>query len=117
MKSLSLSICRNPGLRELQLWGDEENPKGSFKDIELLAQQCRFRDCQHISEPGCAVKNAVKKGNLDIGRYKNFLKMRRELAFLAIQQKHKFYLSKHKIRRELAQKRKDYYPNLSKEEK
>lgn len=67
-----------PGLRELQLWADPEQVEESFDDIRQLAEQCRFRDCTHTSEPGCAVLNA----SLDSGRLANYHKMRRELAYL-----------------------------------
>lgn len=67
-----------PGLRELQLWADPEQLDQTFADIAELATRCRFRDCSHDTEPGCAVRAA----NLDEGRLENYDKMKRELAFL-----------------------------------
>jgi ribosome biogenesis GTPase len=67
-----------PGLRELQLWVDPEQLDSSFDDIQRLAGGCRFRDCTHSSEPGCAVRSA----GLDSGRIANYHKLRRELAYL-----------------------------------
>ncbi len=67
-----------PGLRELQLWADPEQLDQSFDDIQTLAGQCRFRDCTHTSEPGCAVLSA----SLDPGRMENYRKLQRELAYL-----------------------------------
>jgi ribosome biogenesis GTPase len=71
-----------PGLREVQLWSNAEQPKqnleASFDDIQALAAECRFRDCTHSAEPGCAV-NAAK---LDPARLANFQKMQKELAHL-----------------------------------
>jgi ribosome biogenesis GTPase len=67
-----------PGLRELQLWADPEQLESSFDDIQDLAQYCRFRDCSHTSEPGCAVLEA----GLDSGRLSNYRKLQKELAFL-----------------------------------
>jgi ribosome biogenesis GTPase len=67
-----------PGLREVQLWADPEQLDGGFDDIGLLAQQCRFRDCTHGSEPGCAVRAA----DLDQGRLANYQKMQKELDYL-----------------------------------
>jgi ribosome biogenesis GTPase len=67
-----------PGLRELQLWADPEQLDSSFDDIQRLAEGCRFRDCTHSSEPGCAVRAA----GLDSGRIANYHKLRRELAYL-----------------------------------
>jgi ribosome biogenesis GTPase len=67
-----------PGLRELQLWADPEHLDGSFADIRALALDCRFRDCTHSSEPGCAVRGA----GLDAARLANYRKLQRELAYL-----------------------------------
>jgi len=67
-----------PGLRELQLWADPEQLDQSFDDIQTLAAQCRFRNCTHTSEPGCAVQDA----RLDPGRMENYRKLQRELAYL-----------------------------------
>jgi ribosome biogenesis GTPase / thiamine phosphate phosphatase len=71
-----------PGLREVQLWTNAEQPQqnleASFDDIQALAENCRFRDCTHSAEPGCAVTAA----NLDPARLANFQKMQKELAHL-----------------------------------
>jgi ribosome biogenesis GTPase len=70
-------IIDTPGMRELQLW-DTDAVAESFEDIAALASACRFRDCRHNREPGCAVKAAVASGSLDDGRYQNFLKLQGE---------------------------------------
>ena len=75
-------IMDNPGMREIQLWGDEEDLKESFNDIDELAKYCRFNDCQHEKEPGCAVKEALEKDELDEDRYQNYLKLKKELWYL-----------------------------------
>jgi ribosome biogenesis GTPase / thiamine phosphate phosphatase len=67
-----------PGLRELQLWADPERIDNAFADIVELAQQCRFRDCGHNEEPGCAVRNA----GLDPDRLRSYRKLQKELNFL-----------------------------------
>ena len=67
-----------PGLRELQLWGDPEQIDNSFSEIAHLAERCKFRDCTHQQEPGCAVRDA----NLDASRLMSYHKLKRELAFL-----------------------------------
>lgn len=72
-----------PGMRELQLWGDEENLKHSFVDIDQIAQNCKFIDCKHVTEPGCAVKQALDSGEIDEKRYENYQKMLRELKHLS----------------------------------
>jgi ribosome biogenesis GTPase len=80
-------LMDTPGLRELQLWGEESNLEGAFEDIEALARECRFRDCRHDNEPGCAVRAAVEDGTLTPERLRNFEKMQRELRFLTKRQK------------------------------
>lgn len=80
------AVIDTPGLRELQLWGSEEDLEGSFSDVEELAEACRFRDCTHETEPGCAVQAAIEEGTLDLGRYQSYLKLRRELDYLARRQ-------------------------------
>lgn len=77
-------VIDTPGMRELSVWDDDEGLKRTFDDIEQLAARCRFRDCKHESEPGCAVKQALEQGTLDSGRYKNYLKLQKELAHLAM---------------------------------
>jgi ribosome biogenesis GTPase len=67
-----------PGLREVQLWASTEDLTDSFEDIQDLAGACRFRDCAHAGEPGCAVEAA----GLEPARLANYLKMQRELAHL-----------------------------------
>ncbi len=73
-------LIDTPGMRELKLTGDEELGQASFADIETLALQCRFGDCAHGNEPGCAVRAALDSGALDAARWANFLKMRDELS-------------------------------------
>ena len=73
-------LIDTPGMRELKPTGEEELADGGFGDIEALAGQCRFRDCAHQKEPGCAVRAAVEAGTLDAGRLANYLKLRDEVA-------------------------------------
>ncbi len=79
-------LIDTPGMRELQLWADEESLARSFEDIETLAAACRFTDCRHGGEPGCAVREAVAKGVLAAGRLESYLKQRKELRYLALKQ-------------------------------
>lgn len=80
-------VVDTPGMRELQVWGDEDGVKQTFDDIETLATRCRFRDCSHEKEPGCAVQDAVSNGSLEAKRLGSYLKLRREFAYLAARQK------------------------------
>jgi ribosome biogenesis GTPase len=75
-----------PGLRELQLWAGEEGIDRTFAEIAALAAECRFRDCRHEGEPGCAVADALAQDNLDPSRFRNFTKMRREVEHLEREQ-------------------------------
>jgi ribosome biogenesis GTPase / thiamine phosphate phosphatase len=80
-------IIDNPGMRELQLWSDgEEGLDETFDDIRQLGTQCRFRDCQHDSEPDCAVQAALIDGTLASERYQSYLKIKRELRYVASRQ-------------------------------
>lgn len=79
-------LIDTPGLRELQLWTDEDGLKRAFEDIESLAAQCRFRDCRHEGEPGCAVAAAIADGSLDKKRYESYRKLQKELRFLSLRQ-------------------------------
>jgi ribosome biogenesis GTPase len=60
-----------PGMRELQLWDTEKGWQTTFADIEELAAACRYRDCRHHAETGCAVKEAIEDDTLDSRRYAN----------------------------------------------
>jgi ribosome biogenesis GTPase / thiamine phosphate phosphatase len=75
-------LIDTPGLRELQLWDTEEGLTQAFADIDLLAARCRFKDCRHELEPGCAVRAAVQGGELDLARLENRRKLLREQEFL-----------------------------------
>jgi ribosome biogenesis GTPase len=76
-------IIDTPGLREAQLWEGDEALGGVFEDIEELALQCRFSDCAHDTEPGCAIKDALAVGTLDAARFQSYVKLHRELRFIA----------------------------------
>jgi len=73
-------LIDTPGMRELKLTGDEDLGAATFADIEALALQCRFGDCTHGNEPGCAVRAALDSGELDAQRWAAYLKLRDELA-------------------------------------
>ncbi len=75
-------IIDSPGLRELQLWAEEEDLEDTFSEIAELAQNCRFSDCQHEGEPGCAVQAALEQGAISPERYDSYLHLKKELAFL-----------------------------------
>lgn len=96
-------ILDTPGMRELGLWEADSGVASTFPDIEELAAACRFNDCRHSSEPGCAVQAALASGRLDASRWNSFIKLQRELAFqerktnpVARAEERKMWLRRHK---------------------
>ena len=79
-------LIDTPGLRELSLWSDGAGLAAAFEDVSTLAAGCRFNDCGHDSEPGCAVRAAVADGSLDAARLESFLKLQAELRSLEIRE-------------------------------
>lgn len=79
-------LLDTPGMRAIALWGAEEGVAAAFSDVEALAEGCRFRDCGHNTEPGCAVLEAVAAGELDAARLESYQKLQRELVVLAAKQ-------------------------------
>jgi ribosome biogenesis GTPase / thiamine phosphate phosphatase len=77
-------IIDTPGMLEIALWEDEAVKVDSFGDIEEIGQACRFRDCRHEKEPGCAVREAAEKGTLSGDRYASFRKLQQERADLVV---------------------------------
>jgi ribosome biogenesis GTPase len=75
-------VVDTPGLRELQLWAEEEGLEAAFGDVSALAARCRFADCRHEVEPDCAVRGALESGGLSRERYASYRKLEKELAHL-----------------------------------
>ncbi len=74
-------LIDTPGIRELQLWDSGEAMNDAFGDIDALSNECRFRDCRHRQEPGCAVQRAVTTGDLSAGRLESYHKLQDEQAY------------------------------------
>lgn len=87
-------VIDTPGLRELMMW--DADTGSVFADIAELASRCRFADCGHLTEPGCAVRAAVASGEIELERLRSYEKMQRELAYVE---------SRKKGRNELRQRR------------
>jgi len=79
-------LMDTPGMRELQLWDVDEGVEETFSEVDELADHCRFPDCEHDREPGCAVLAAVEDGRLSAERLASYHKLRRELRSLAVRQ-------------------------------
>lgn len=75
-------LIDTPGMRELQLWESKEGVSHAFSDVESIAEKCRFRDCHHENEPGCAIQLAIKNNELSEDRFNSYKKLLKELAFL-----------------------------------
>jgi ribosome biogenesis GTPase len=92
--SLPTGTCLidTPGIRELGLWLDVDAVEGAYPDLEAHAADCRFRDCRHEDEPGCAVRAAVEAGEIAPERLAGFLKLRREA------EAHELRSSTHEVR-------------------
>lgn len=73
-------LIDTPGMRELKPTGEEDLADGGFDDIDALTAQCKFRDCKHLREPGCAVRAAIEAGTLDPQRFASYEKLGGEIA-------------------------------------
>lgn len=74
-------IIDTPGMRELQFYDVDEGLSATFEDVEAIVSGCKFSDCQHRTEPGCAVRAALEDGSLDANRWASYRKLQREAAY------------------------------------
>jgi ribosome biogenesis GTPase / thiamine phosphate phosphatase len=79
-------VLDTPGIRELQLW--DADLEQTFGDVEEIARRCRFSDCAHAGEPGCAVREALDDGTLAADRWESYVKLQRELEALEVRRNH-----------------------------
>jgi ribosome biogenesis GTPase / thiamine phosphate phosphatase len=98
-------VLDTPGMRELQLWESADGLGEAFTDVEALFACCRFSDCAHRTEPGCAVREALRRGELDPDRYASYEKLKRELRRLELK------LDK-RARSEEARRRRAFYREI-----
>ena len=98
-------LLDTPGMRELQLWADESALDETFADVVELARECRFSDCAHGQEPGCAVRAALGNGSLPQIRWESYSKLQRELRALAVKQDVRLRSEARKERRRFARSR------------
>ena len=76
-------VIDTPGMRELGMWDVESGVEQTFEDVEAVISSCRFSDCTHRGEPGCAVRAALENGELDGERWESYLKLMAEKAAAA----------------------------------
>lgn len=101
-------IVDTPGMRELQLNASEEGAGAAFEDIIRLGEACRYRDCKHQREPGCAIQAAMASGELDFRRYANYVKLEKELAYAKRREQQKDR-QLNKVDRKIIEKRRRQY--------
>ena len=102
-------IIDTPGMRAIGLWDAGDGISAAFPDIEALAEHCRFRDCAHEDEPGCAVAAAAEAGQLPQRRLDSYRKLNAELADLARRQDEKAWREKERERRVISKAAKHFY--------
>ncbi|MCG3207018.1 MAG: putative ribosome biogenesis GTPase RsgA [Anaerolineae bacterium] len=102
-------LIDSPGMRELQLWSTADGLEDAFAEITALAVDCRFPDCTHTREKGCAVLAALAAGKLDRERYDSYLKLNRETDYLERKQNQKAYLDARRNEKKLGRAMKNYH--------
>jgi ribosome biogenesis GTPase len=75
-------LIDTPGIRELSIWGTEDNLEHIYQDIITLSARCKYQDCHHDNESGCAIRKALQNGSLNKAHYANYQKMKHELTSL-----------------------------------
>jgi len=93
-------LIDNPGIREVHMWTDETTLRERFADIEELAAQCRFHDCGHGTDAGCAIRAAMAEGKLARDRFEGYLKLEEELAKLRLLRKKRQMTGDRRVRRQ-----------------
>jgi ribosome biogenesis GTPase len=107
-------LIDTPGLRTLGLWAGADALDDSFSDIAELAESCRFSDCAHRREPGCAVQQALAEGVLDTGRYENWLALQKELHHLESRQDVRVQLAEKARMKAMARHIREHYRDSGK---
>jgi len=102
-------VIDTPGMRELQAWSENEGLEKTFGDIEALGAKCKFNDCTHQTEPGCAIQAALENKTLDKKRYDGYLKLQKELTHLKIRQDQK---ESRRVGREWDKKVRKYHKDM-----
>ena len=104
-----LLLIDNPGMRELQLWTNTDSTEEAFTDIAEFAKHCRFADCSHQGEPGCAVQEALSNGKLEYRRFENYIELKKELDYLQLRQSGAPTGKRQKKVKEISKQIKKYY--------
>ncbi|MDF1751319.1 MAG: ribosome small subunit-dependent GTPase A [Verrucomicrobiales bacterium] len=94
-------LIDNPGIREVQMWTDEQTLYEQFADIDEISKECQFHDCKHGSDKGCAVREAVESERLDYLRYQGYLRLDDEIQELKAKRKKRQMTFERRTKREL----------------
>ncbi|QQL46009.1 ribosome small subunit-dependent GTPase A [Sulfuriroseicoccus oceanibius] len=101
-------LIDNPGIREVHMWTDETTLRDRFADISKLAEQCKFHDCKHGTDKGCAIRAALERGDLDPARFEGFLKLDEEIATLLANRKKRQMTIERRTKRDKHSRAKKY---------
>ena len=101
-------LIDNPGIREVHMWTDETTLRERFADIEELAAQCKFHDCKHGTDAGCAIRAAMAGGKLSTARFEGYLKLEEELEKLRLSRKKREMTGTRHVRRQQQNKERKY---------
>lgn len=93
-------VIDTPGMREFGMWDNDTGIERTFTDIEELASQCKFRNCTHTNEPGCAIRSALAMGELQIDRWQSYQKLKAENDY--IEDKESYMIAKGKREKEIS---------------
>ncbi|HEX2927915.1 MAG TPA: ribosome small subunit-dependent GTPase A [Ruminiclostridium sp.] len=101
-------VMDTPGMRVLSLWDSDTGMDIMFGDVEELTNQCRFHDCKHGNEPGCAVRQALECGKLDIARWESWVKLQKEMAHLEAKKEGRLRLQEKQWGRQISKFQKEF---------
>jgi len=110
-------IIDTPGMRGLALWDAEDGIASAFPDIDALAEKCRFNDCTHETEPGCAVIAAVEAGQVPLRRLESYRTLRSELDTLSRKQDQKAWAEKERSSKIISKAGKAFFKEHPKEKR
>lgn len=102
-------ILDTPGMRTLSLWEADAGMEAMFGEVEELIKLCRFHDCKHGNEPGCAVRNALDSGILEMKKWESWLKLQKELAHLEIKKEGKQRIQEKQWGKQISKFQKAFY--------
>lgn len=93
-------VIDTPGMREFGIWDHTKGIEKVFDDIEMLSTQCHFRNCSHTKEPGCAILEALEKGELSLERWQSYQKLKSETDYA--ENKETYLIAKEKRQKEIS---------------